>query len=54
MFALATELSMHASSLAIPADGGPVAQDELRDWKDHDAYQQTFGRLLRDLKAVRV
>jgi len=24
---------------------------DFRNWKDHDAYQQAFGRLLRDLKA---
>jgi TIR domain/Pentapeptide repeats (8 copies) len=25
---------------------------DFRQWKDHDAYQQAFARLLRDLKAV--
>lgn len=24
---------------------------DFSHWKDHDAYQQAFGRLLRDLKA---
>ena len=24
---------------------------DFRNWKDYDAYQQAFGRLLRDLKA---
>jgi hypothetical protein len=24
---------------------------DFRKWKDHDAYQQAFERLLRDLKA---
>jgi len=24
---------------------------DFRNWKDHDAYQKAFGRLLRDLKA---
>ncbi|MEW5988186.1 MAG: toll/interleukin-1 receptor domain-containing protein, partial [Chloroflexota bacterium] len=24
---------------------------DFRQWKEHDAYQQAFGRLLRDLKA---
>ena len=24
---------------------------DSRNWKDRDAYQQAFGRLLRDLKA---
>jgi len=23
---------------------------DFRHWKDHDAYQQAFGRLLRDFK----
>jgi hypothetical protein len=25
--------------------------DDFRAWKDHDQYQKSFGRLLRDLKA---
>ena len=25
---------------------------DFRKWKDHDAYQQAFERVLRDLKAV--
>ena len=25
---------------------------DFRRWKDHDAYQQAFSRVLRDLKAV--
>jgi hypothetical protein len=24
---------------------------DFREWKDHDAYQEGFARLLRDLKA---
>jgi hypothetical protein len=24
---------------------------DFRDWKDHDKYQKSFERLLRDLKA---
>jgi hypothetical protein len=29
-----------------------IASATFRRWKDHDAYQQAFDRVLRDLKAV--
>jgi hypothetical protein len=28
-----------------------VHMGDFRDWKSHDKYKETFGRLLRDLKA---
>ena len=43
-----------ASSVACPfssSDVSPVFSGDFRAWKDHDAYQQAFTRLLRDLKA---
>ena len=33
------------------ADFGGVHIGDFRQWKDHDAYQKAFQRLLRDLKA---
>lgn len=45
---------------AFDADSGKDMGREVREyfipdfthWKDHDAYQKAFDRLLRDLKAV--
>jgi hypothetical protein len=31
---------------------GSPSNDDFGRWKDHDAYQQAFERVLRDLKAA--